>query len=256
MKSKRLLSAERERLILESLSDHSVKRLEDIGTGLGVSEATVRRDLIALEERGLVLRVHGGALRTRFPQTEPLFVEKASFHPAQKSQIAELALEQIQNGDTIFLDGGSTVLSLAKMLEQKRSLIVVTNSLMAAAELMESSHKLILVGGEFRPLSRTLVGPLTGQIIQSLSVDKAFLGTIGFSAEEGISTTDPNEAYTKELIMKRSRKVYVLADSSKLGTLSFARSGSLSDIHAVITDKNAPEDFLKKLRKAKIEIIN
>ncbi|OGV52376.1 MAG: hypothetical protein A2X49_02450 [Lentisphaerae bacterium GWF2_52_8] len=251
-----MLSAERERLILESLSDHSVKRLEDIGTGLGVSEATVRRDLIALEERGLVLRVHGGALRTRFPQTEPLFVEKASFHPAQKSQIAELALEQIQNGDTIFLDGGSTVLSLAKMLEQKRSLIVVTNSLMAAAELMESSHKLILVGGEFRPLSRTLVGPLTGQIIQSLSVDKAFLGTIGFSAEEGISTTDPNEAYTKELIMKRSRKVYVLADSSKLGTLSFARSGSLSDIHAVITDKNAPEDFLKKLRKAKIEIIN
>ena len=174
---------------------------------------------------------------------------------AQKARIADLALQQIDDADTIFLDGGSTILELAKKLDAKHGLTVVTNSLMAAAELMESSHKLIIVGGEFRSLSRTLVGPLTSHIIGSLRIGKAFLGTIGFNVDEGISTTDANEAFTKELIMKRSEKVFVLADSSKFAVSSLALSGGLMDIDAVITDPDISPKALKALKANHIEVV-
>jgi DeoR/GlpR family transcriptional regulator of sugar metabolism len=133
-------------------------------------------------------------------------------------------------------------------------LTIVTNSIMAAAELMESPHRLILLGGEFRAISRTLVGPLTGQIVNSLNINKAFMGTIGFTVESGISTTDPNEAYTKELIMRHAAKVIILADSSKIGVPSFVTSGSLEDIDVLISDANISEKIVEELTEKGIEV--
>ncbi len=251
---RKLLSTERESLIYRTLSE-GVRTISELSLQLEVSEATVRRDLESLEGQGKIRRVHGGAEIVKSPQGEPLFVEKASIRAPEKARIAELALRQIEDSDTIYLDGGSTIVELARRLGGKAGLTVVTNSLMAAAELMESSHKLIIVGGEFRSLSRTLVGPLTSHIIGSLRIGKAFLGTIGFDLAEGISTTDPNEAFTKELIMKRSDRIFVLADSSKIGVPSLALSGSLSDIDAVITDPGISPKALKALRDRKIEVI-
>jgi DeoR/GlpR family transcriptional regulator of sugar metabolism len=251
---RKLLSAERERLILQALGE-GVRTITELSKALGVSEATVRRDLQSLEEHGKARRVHGGAIRVEFPRTEPIFTEKASFHAAEKQTIAELALEYIEDNDTIYLDGGSTVLGLARRLESKRNLTIVTNSLMAAAELMESQHRLILLGGEFRGLSRTLVGPLTSKIVNSLHINKAFMGTIGFTVEDGISTTDPNEAYTKELIMNRAQKVIVMVDSSKIGVPSFAVSGSIADVDVLISDAGLSEKIKKQLKKKNIEVV-
>jgi DeoR/GlpR family transcriptional regulator of sugar metabolism len=132
---------------------------------------------------------------------------------------------------------------------------VVTNSIMAASELMETNHRLILLGGEFRARSRTLVGPLTSRILESLAINTAFLGTMGFTVESGISTSDPNEAYTKELVMKRAAQVILLADSSKLGTPSLAGSGSTDDIDLIITDKNVQTDLVGRLAKKHIQVI-
>lgn len=251
---RKLLSAERERLILQALSN-DVGTITDLSAQLNVSEATVRRDLQSLEEQGKARRVHGGAVRVQFPRTEPIFAKKATFHADEKEQIAKFALEFIDDDDSIFLDGGSTVLTLARKLDQRKNLTIVTNSIMAAAELMESPHRLILLGGEFRAISRTLVGPLTAQIVNSLHINKAFMGTIGFTAESGISTTDPGEAYTKELIMRRAGKVIVLADSSKIGAPSFVTSGSIKDIDVVISDCNISEQVVKKLTKQHVEVI-
>ncbi len=252
---RKLLSPEREKLILQALGDE-VRTISELTDGLGVSEATVRRDLQSLEEKGKVRRVHGGAVRTKFPRTEPIFAEKAAFHAEEKNHIAELALNYIENNDTICLDGGSTVLALAQKLDRRTNLNVVTNSMMAVASLMEtSSHKLVIIGGEFRPISRTLVGPLTTTIINSLHIDTAFLGTIGFTVEDGISTTDPNEAYTKELIMKRAKKVVVLADSSKIGTASFVTSGTIEDIDVLITDSGISTEVEEMLKDKGIEVV-
>ena len=111
------------------------------------------------------------------------------------------------------------------------------------------------MGGEFRSLSRTLVGPLTSKILESLTISKAFLGTIGLEAERGISTTDPNEAYTKELVLKRSDKVFLLADSSKFGVSSFVFSGSAGDIDVLVTDSALPQAAQKQLKTKNIEVI-
>ncbi len=253
-KHRKLLSPERERLIFNALAG-GAKTIFELSESMEVSEATIRRDLQSLEGQGKIRRVHGGAELVKFPHVEPVFNEKASVNRGEKERIAMRALDFIEDSDTIFLDGGSTVLELSKRLGEKRGLTVVTNSLMAAAELMETSHKLIIVGGEFRSLSRTLVGPLTAQTIGSLRIGKAFLGTIGFNPEEGISTTDANEAFTKELVMKRSDKVFVLADSSKFSISSFTLSGSLEDIDVVVTDSKVSQKALKEFKARKIEVV-
>ena len=157
-RKRKLLSTERETLICRSLSE-GVKTISELSNELRVSEATVRRDLETLEANGKLRRVHGGAELLRQHQ-EPVYEEKASRNAAEKAYIAEKAVSFIKESDTIFLDGGSTVLELAKMLERFHDLTVVTNSLMAASALMERNFRLILVGGEFRSLSRTLSGRL------------------------------------------------------------------------------------------------
>lgn len=253
-RTRKLLSAERESLICRSLTA-GVRTISELSNELQVSEATVRRDLETLEKQGVIRRVYGGAELLRKRHAEPLYEEKASLHAPEKARIAEAAVKFIQEGDTIFLDGGSTVLEMARRLPSLRDLTVVTNSLMAAAELMEKNFHLILVGGAFRSLSRTLVGPLTSKILESLTISKAFLGTIGLEAERGISTTDPNEAYTKELVMKRSDKVFLLADSSKFGVSSFVFSGDAADIDVLVTDSALSQTAQKQLKTKNIEVI-
>ena len=134
--SRKLLSPEREELILAALGD-GVRTIAELANELQVSEATVRRDLQSLESQGKAQRVHGGAVRVEGGRGEPLFHEKTTLRTADKERIAERALALIDDDDSIYLDGGSTVLALARKLSARRRLTVVTNSLMAAAELME-----------------------------------------------------------------------------------------------------------------------
>lgn len=172
----------------------------------------------------------------------------------EKLRIAQAALDWIDDGDRIYLDGGSTTLYLAKLLERRRGLTVVTNSLMAASCLMESGHRMVLVGGEFRPLSRTLVGPLTAPILENLSLDKAFMGTMGFTLTEGLSTSDAAEAFTKRLVMRRSRQVILLLDHSKLGIDSFVKAGEVQDVDTLVTDAIS-DNFRSRLEKMGTKVI-
>ena len=171
----------------------------------------------------------------------------------EKRRIAEAALQFVEPGDTIYLDGGSTVLELARLLRERTNLTVVTNSLHAAHELSGRGPRLLVVGGELRRLSQTLVGPLTRLLLQELHLDKAFMGTIGFALTEGLTTTDPSEAFTKQTVMAQSGQVIVLADSTKAGKVSFASAGRWDDIHVLITDKKL--DFAKDLVARGIRII-
>lgn len=234
----KLLIAEREQMILQLLRESEVMSVSSLSSRLQISEATVRRDLQSMQERGLLKRVHGGAsIVEGMRLDEPVFSDKEALFLEEKRRIAEGASQMICDHDTIYLDGGSTVLTLARMLEVRKDLTIVTNSLMAASLLQESGHHLFLTGGEFRGISRTLVGPLTASILETLTFDKAFMGTIGFSLETGMTTTDANEAYTKRLAMQRSREVFLLADHSKLGAQSFCRCGGVEDLDVLITDE-------------------
>jgi DeoR/GlpR family transcriptional regulator of sugar metabolism len=207
-----------------------------------------------MHERGLLERVHGGATLNSIRREEPLFQDKQSLNSAAKQCIAEAALDLIEAHDTVYLDGGSTVLALARLLESRRDLTVVTNSLMAADALMTSEHRLVLTGGEFRAISRTLVGPLTSPVIERLHVDKAFMGTVGFTVQEGMTTTDANEAFTKVQVMHRANQTVLLADGSKLGVSSFARSGTVEDIGMLVTDSVDPR-FAADLEAVGVQVV-
>ena len=234
--------------------DHVV-RVEELTEQLGVSSATVRRDLGELEKLGEVRRVYGGAVSTGGRLDEPLFDDKTSVAAAAKRRIAEAAVRYVKPNDTIYLDGGSTVLELARLLKDRSNINIVTNSLRAAVELAGRGPRLILVGGELRRLAQTTVGPLTRFMIQELHVDKAFMGTIGLSLHEGITTTDPTEAYTKELVMEHAREVILLADSTKAHKISFTRAGRLENIRVLITDSLFDRKLAKELRKRGIDVI-
>jgi DeoR/GlpR family transcriptional regulator of sugar metabolism len=237
------------------LGQDRVVRVEELTEQLGVSSATIRRDLGELERLGEVRRVYGGAVSTGGRLDEPLFDDKTSVAAAEKRRIAEAAVKYVKPNDTIYLDGGSTVLELARLLKDRSNINIVTNSLRAAVELAGRGPRLILVGGELRRLAQTTVGPLTRFMIQELHVDKAFMGTIGLSLNEGLTTTDPTEAYTKELVMEHAREVILLADSSKAHKISFTRAGRLEKVRVLITDRQFDRKLAKELRKRGMEVV-
>lgn len=231
------------------LRERGVARVPELVEAFAVSPATVRRDLEVLEEQGRIRRVHGGAVALESRLEEPLFDDKTAIAAREKRRIAEFACARIERSDTVYLDGGSTVLELARLLVDRTDITVVTNSLRAAIELSGRGPRLILVGGELRRLSQTTVGPLTRPVIDVLRTDKAFMGTMGLSWPEGLTTSDPGEAYTKELAMRHATHVFVLADHQKAGKALFARAGDPQLVQTLITDERFPDALAKTLKQ-------
>ncbi|MDR2849295.1 MAG: DeoR/GlpR family DNA-binding transcription regulator [Verrucomicrobiota bacterium] len=238
------------------LRDRGILRVEELAADLGVSPATVRRDLAALEASGELRRIHGGAMAPERRAEEPLFDDKTAMAAPEKQRIAEAAFKLIGPRDIVYLDGGSTVLALARLLAPLAQLTVVTNSLRVAQLLGGGGGpRMILTGGECRPLSQTLVGPLTRAVLEQMHLDLAFMGTIGVSAEQGMTTTDPAEAFAKEQAMSRAARTVLLADSSKFGKTSFVRFGTLNHLSAVISDKQLPSAQRKAFQRAGVETL-
>lgn len=237
------------------LRETRVVRVDELCNQLGVSPATVRRDLEELEKLGDLRRVHGGAVSEQIRQDEPGFEDKASVAAEQKRRIAQAALGFIEQTDTVYLDGGSTILELARLLRERARMTVVTNSLRAAMELAGGGPRLILIGGELRRLSQTLVGPLTRPVLSELTIDKAFMGTLGLTLEDGPTTTEPAEAFTKELVMNHAREVYLLADRGKVGKASFVRCGGWKKVGTLITDRGVDRGFARELARRGIKIV-
>lgn len=248
------LAAGRMEKISLILRQRHIARVNELCRELAASPASIRRDLVEMERRGRIQRVHGGAVYNDNRAEEPLFDDKAAIATKEKQRIAEAARQFIRSNDSIFLDGGSTVLALAHLLTDMTRLTVVTNSLRVAGTLAGSGPKMILVGGELRRLSQTFVGSLTKPLIDNLHLDAAFMGTIGLT-ETDITTTDPGEAYTKGLVMQRARQVILLADSSKIGKVSFVKSGALEDLDVLITDSAARSKDVQQFRKKGIKVV-
>jgi DeoR/GlpR family transcriptional regulator of sugar metabolism len=249
-----VLAAQRQQEIRNLLRQQDIMRVDEICERIVASPATVRRDLAELDRQGHIRRVHGGAVSIENRLDEPVFDDKASIAAAEKQAIAEAAVKHVTPGSVIYLDGGSTLLTLARTLNGTKDLTVVTNSLRVSSLLAAGGPRLILVGGELRHISQTFVGPLTQPLIEQLSFDIAFMGTMGLSPEQGLTTTDPGEAQTKQLVISRARNVMLLADSSKLGKVSFVTFGDLDQVDTLITDRGATRTQLSPYRK-KMNII-
>jgi len=249
------LAARRRQRLGAIVEARGAARLDELSAALGVSQATVRRDLTALAAAGRLRRVHGGAVAIDQRLDEPHFDVKAAAAASEKQRIAARAAELIGTDDTVYLDSGSTVLALARLLHGWTRLTVVTNSLPAATELAGRGPRLIVVGGELRATSRALVGPLTRLLLDELHVDRAFMGTFALSVDEGLSTTDPAEAFTKQLVMSRARETILLADSSKIGTRSFVGAGRLDDVDILVTDTGIDVRTVRVLARRGVRVI-
>jgi DeoR family transcriptional regulator, fructose operon transcriptional repressor len=249
------LAAERQETIKKILKLRGDVRVDDLCSELHISAATARRDLSELDQRGAARRVHGGAVSLDGMLDEQIFDDKTNIAAKQKQKIAELAVSLIKPTDSIYLDGGSTILPLARLLTDMHRLTVVTNSLRVASLLSGNGPRLILVGGDLRRISQTFVGPMTQAFLQQIYLDTAFMGTIGLSEKEGLTTTDPAEAFTKTIVLSRARRVIVLADSSKLGKISFANFGKAEDMETLITDEDADPAILARLKKRGVRIL-
>lgn len=252
--SRDLAPERRKRLSLIVESRHSA-RLEELSAALGVSQATVRRDLDELAAEGRLRRVHGGAVAIDERPSEQHFDLKAAEAAEEKERIAARAVELLSPDDTVYLDSGSTVLAAARLLRGWSRLTLVTNSLPAATVLAGQGPRLIVIGGELRTTSQALVGPLTHLLLDNLHVDRALMGTFAFSLEDGLTTTDPAEAYTKQLVLGRAREVILLADSRKVGMRSLVHAGRLESVDVLVTDGWIDDRTVRSLQRRGVKVI-
>jgi DeoR/GlpR family transcriptional regulator of sugar metabolism len=246
---------ERRARLRQIVRSRQAVRIEDLKAELGVSTATIRRDLDELEGSGELRRVHGGAVSVDVHPIEARFEAKAAEHRAEKQRIAARAAEMVDPDSRIYIDAGSTCLELARLVARRTDITVVTNSLPAIVELAGQGPRLVVIGGELRPLSQALVGPLSTPVLDELYVDRAFVGTFGLSLDAGLTTTDPAEAFTKEHALTRAREVVLLVDGSKLGTRSFARAGRLDQVDVVITDAELDEEAASIFEDAGVRVL-
>ncbi|WP_416876336.1 DeoR/GlpR family DNA-binding transcription regulator [Kitasatospora sp. SC0581] len=243
------LAGQRRVLILERIRARGGVRVTELVRDLGVSDMTVRRDLDALARRGLVHKVHGGAVRVEAPATgEPGFEAKAHWELPAKEAIARAAAALVSPGSAVGLAGGTTTYAVARRLRAVEGLTVVTNSL-RIAELLEqpaedgtpSTATVIRTGGVRTP-SDALVGPVADQAIRSLHVNLLVLGCHGLSPEAGLTTPNLAEAETNRAFLRSARRVVVVADHTKWNAVGLASFADLDQLDVLVTDDALPAE--------------
>ena len=251
-----MLSEERRQAILELLDTRGDVTVADLGAQFEVSEMTIRRDLDELERKGLLRRVHGGAVRGRGRSYEPAFLTRTSLHQSEKQRIAAAAVDMIQNGDSIALDVGTTTLEIARQLKGKRDLSIITPSLRIANQVAEMRDlRLILPGGLLRPGELSLVGTLAEDTFRQFFVDKLFLGIGGIDLEAGLTEFNLEDALVKKAMLRATKEIIVVADASKFGVVAFAVVAPLQVVSRVITNDAVSPVFVDRLRERNIEVI-
>jgi DeoR family transcriptional regulator of aga operon len=246
--------AERLSAILERLSTDGSLSVTDLSTALDVSAATIRRDLQLLERQRLLSRTHGGAVPQGVLYELPLRYKSARFHE-QKLRIAREAASRVMEGWAIGLTGGTTTTEVARALVDRRQLTVVTNALNIASELaVRANLKLMVTGGVARPESYELVGPIAEASLGGLNLDMVFLGVDGISPEAGLTTHHEVEAHTNLALIDRARNVTVVADSSKIGKVAFARICGMSRIDELVTDADADRGALAAIEEGGVRV--
>lgn len=219
-----------------------------------VSSATVRRDLRTLHEQGLLVRTHGGAVPSDLDLELPVRY-RSSLRRSEKRRIALAAAALVPDGAVVGLTGGTTTTELARVLSDRNGFTIVTNALNIASELvLRASIRLVVIGGSARHASYELVGPSAELMLARYHLDVAFIGTDGITLPGGCTTHDEMEAQTDRAFLGRSRRVVVVADSSKLGHTAFAHICDVSEIDDLITDSEADPEQLKELADAGVRI--
>jgi DeoR/GlpR family transcriptional regulator of sugar metabolism len=253
-----MLAQQRQAAILDLVRRHGGVRVSQLVRQFGVSDMTIRRDLEALADRGLVDKVHGGATVAGPGSTEePGFDAKSVQQRAEKAAIAAYAAKLVEPGTAVALSAGTTTAALASHLVEVPGLTVVTNSIPVADALYRSgrSDQTVVLTGGIRTPSDALAGPVAEAAIGSLNVDMLFLGVHGMSPRTGFTTPNLMEAGTDRLLVAAARRLVVLADHTKWETVGIATIAPLEDADILITDAGLPAEARAQLAERVGELV-
>jgi DeoR family fructose operon transcriptional repressor len=222
---------------------------------MGVSEVTIRRDLEALERRGVLERTHGGAVLTQRMRAEPAYVEAISSNPEAKRRIGQAAAELVEPGDTLYLNGGTTTLQVFRHLRAP-ALKVITNHVGIALESTEHDVDLLLVGGHYRAPSHSVVGPFATEALRRTHATRAYIGVEGVSVASGLTSPVAAEAEIARVMIEQARgRVVVVADHSKIGTVADFVIAPLEAVDALVVDDGVDGEYRDRLVEAGVDVV-
>jgi DeoR/GlpR family transcriptional regulator of sugar metabolism len=253
-----MLRSERHRQIMQMVdADHQVA-VGDLARHFGVTEMTIRRDLIELDVRGLVKRIHGGAISSRPERgsAEPPMLDRIDEQPIEKRRIAQAVASMVEDGQMIFLGSGTTALAVAQSLADRTSLTVITNSLTVANALVDSrSITLVVIGGFLRREELSLIGHFAETTMKDVRVHKVIMGIRGIDEDYGLSSDHLQELMTDRAILGLSDEVIIVADHTKFGHRAAGRTAPVTAATMVVTDLEAPADTVAAIRELGVKVI-
>ncbi|MFC3706115.1 DeoR/GlpR family DNA-binding transcription regulator [Devosia honganensis] len=251
-----LLAEPRRMKILEWLQEEGSARVRDLSQAFAVSEATIRQDLERLDQDGFVVREHGGAYLKSVPQQVQSMSLQHLTNMDRKKRIGRAAAALVSNGETIILDSGSTTTEIANNLTAHQNLNVITNAINIALTLGAlPSMTVHLSGGQFKAPTLSVTGEKSGDFFNGIFAEKLFLATAAVSFEAGLTFPAMADLYVKRAMIKASSKVYLVADSTKIGRTSFSSLGPIDMIGAFITDEGIADEDRAEFEKRGIEVI-
>jgi DeoR/GlpR family transcriptional regulator of sugar metabolism len=247
---------QRREKIIELLRENGSCRVHKLKKIFQVSEPTIRQDLEAMEQAGLIIRQHGGAFISNYASFATDIQLERHTHMDLKELISARAAEFIASGDSVILDSGTTVTEMIKYLTNRKDLKIVTPAINITLALgKEPTNTIIMTGGEFKAPTLSLTGEKSVHIFNDLYVEKLFLAAGGFSLEAGLTYPSFTDLPLKRAMIDSAKTVYLLVDSSKLEKVLFASLGCLDKIDYLITDNGITDDYIKKLAEKNIETI-
>ena len=254
-----MFTEERQKKILELMQRQGRVHISDLANRFEVSEVTLRADLSALARRGYLTRTHGGAVlreRSIFPGKVRLVMDDAP-NLEQKKAVGKCAAGFIENGMNVFLDAGTTILEIARNLHDHKDLTVITDSIPVAVELSDSEGiNVIMTGGSLRKASLATIGPESWSMLESLHVDRAFIGARGVSLDRGFFCGNMVEGESKKRMMASAEETFVVIDSSKFGSTGLVPFAGLGDFDYLVTDSISDPVILSRLKQESIKIIS
>ena len=250
----------RRQRILDYVGKREYVRVAELGDEFRVSHVTIRADLAAMERRGLIARVHGGAMPTPRLVSERSFEETAGQNAREKAAIGRVAVALVHDGESIAIDVGTTTAALARALVRRgtlRQVTVFTNSLRIASELEPAIPRItvVMTGGTLRPMQHSLVDPMASGIFDRIRPHVVFLGANGLDAVHGVTNVNLPEAEMKLRMARAARRVVLLVDGAKLGRVDVAHVCTADELDLVVTGTSAPSGELQALREAGVEVL-
>ncbi len=257
MSNSDLMTPARQEQIVELVNQAGSMTVTELSERFGVSETTIRRDLVTLAADNRLRRTHGGALRlSTVATTESPIIQRQSEHADEKDRIGEATARLIRDGETLLLAGGSTALAVAQHLHQHQHLTIITESLLAVQELMrQGQHRLMILGGTIDPDEQAVRGTLARQMLEQLRVDKVIIGARAVSVSRGISAETPEEAEFLREFLNCSDHVILVTDSSKFHLSALARLAPLTVLNTLVTDHDLDEEIAREVEDMGIHLL-